>query len=87
MERFYPIGTPGQPWTDADKATWAQQQAVQRSYRDEVLDKVDALRDRFDVTQYGALAVDPERYWLERDAQAPRLRASTAARDSPRSKS
>ena len=64
MERFYPIGTPGQPWTDADKATWAQQQAVQRSYRDEVLDKVDALRDRFDVTQYGALAVDPDRYPL-----------------------
>lgn len=64
MERFYPIGTPGQPWTDADKALWAQQQAVQRSYRDEVLDKVDALRDRFDVTQYGALAVDPARYPL-----------------------
>ena len=30
MERFYPIGTPGQPWTDADKAQWSQQQAVQR---------------------------------------------------------
>ena len=43
MERFYPIGTPGLPWTDADKALWAQQQAVQRSYRDEVLDKVDGL--------------------------------------------
>ena len=64
MERFYPIGTPGQPWTDADKAQWSQQQAVQRSYRDEVLDKVDALRERFDVTQYGALDVDPERYPL-----------------------
>jgi hypothetical protein len=64
MERFYPIGTPGQPWTDADKVAWFEQQTRMRSYREQVLDKIDALRDRFDVTQYGALEVDPERYPL-----------------------
>ncbi|MCK5942914.1 MAG: M14 family metallocarboxypeptidase, partial [Planctomycetes bacterium] len=62
MERFHPIGSPGQPWTDADKATWFAQQTRKRSYREQVLDKIDALRERFDVTQYGALAPDPERY-------------------------
>ena len=70
MEQFYPIGIPGQPWTDADKAAWAAQQPSQRSYRDEVLDKIDALRERFEVTQYGALAVDPEHFPLL--ALAPR---------------
>ncbi len=64
MERFYPIGIPGQPWTDADKTNWFAQQTRKRSYREQVLDKIDALRDRFDVTQYGALSIDAERYPL-----------------------
>ena len=70
MDRFYPIGTSGQPWTDAEKATWRDQQAAKRSYRDEVLAKIDALRDRFAISQFGALAVDPERFPLF--AAAPR---------------
>lgn len=64
MERFYPIGTPGQPWTEADKAAWFDQQTRKRSYREQVLDKIEAMRARFDVTQYGALEIDPERYPL-----------------------
>ena len=64
MERFYPIGTPGQPWTDADKAAWLAQQTRKRSYREQVLDKLEPLRERFDVEQYGALAVDAARYPL-----------------------
>ncbi len=64
MERFYPIGTPGQPWTDDDKATWLSQQTRKRSYHDEVVQKIDALRERFDVTQYGALEIDPDRFPL-----------------------
>ena len=64
MERFYPIGTPGQPWTDADKAAWFAQQVRHRSYREHVLDRLAPLRERFDVRQYGALAIDPERYPL-----------------------
>lgn len=51
----YPIGTPGQPWGDSEKAEWRAQQRKRRSYADEVVSKIDALRDRFDVSQYGEL--------------------------------
>lgn len=64
IERFHPVGTPGQPWTDADKATWRASTAVQRSYRDEVLARLEGLARRFTVTRYGALDLDPERYPL-----------------------
>lgn len=70
MERFYPIGTPGTPWTEADKATWLARQAMQRSYREQALARLEPLRPRFDVTRYGALEIDPERYPLL--AAAPR---------------
>ena len=30
----YPIGTPGQPWGDAERALWRSQQAVKRRYTD-----------------------------------------------------
>ncbi|MFO7564094.1 MAG: M14 family metallocarboxypeptidase [Enhygromyxa sp.] len=64
LERFYPIGTPGQPWTAADKATWLAQRTIQRSYADEVRRKLDALPDGFGVEQYGALSINPARYPL-----------------------
>ena len=74
MERFHPIGNPGQPWTDADKATWFELQTHKRSYREQVLDRLEPLRVRFDVMQYGALEIDPERYPLF--AVAPRAPGS-----------
>ena len=49
------IGTPGQPWGDAEKAQWRARQAKRRSHADDVVAKVDALRDRFDVDAYGTL--------------------------------
>ncbi|PRP92340.1 Zinc carboxypeptidase [Enhygromyxa salina] len=64
VERFYPIGTPGQPWTDADKATWYARQKIERSYRDEVLDKLERLDSVFDLRQYGALSINADRYPL-----------------------
>tara|TARA_R110002096_G_scaffold36484_2_gene101867 strand:- start:3814 stop:4770 length:957 start_codon:yes stop_codon:yes gene_type:complete len=64
MQRFHPIGTPGQPWTDADKATWFEGQQRQRSYRDEVLDKLERLGSSFEIAQYGALEIDTERFPL-----------------------
>jgi hypothetical protein len=64
MERFYPIGTPGQPWTDADKAAWLERRDVRRSYRDEVTCKLERLDPRFELVRYGALTIDPERYPL-----------------------
>lgn len=64
MQRFYPIGTPGQPWTDADRATWRQRQRVKRSYADEVREPLRRLGPEFEVRSYGALSIDPERYPL-----------------------
>ncbi len=52
---FYPIGTPGQAWGAQERAQWLARQRVQRSHADEVVAKIDALRGRFDVSQYGQL--------------------------------
>jgi hypothetical protein len=61
---FYPIGTPGRPWGDTEKAQWLLRQRKQRSYADEVLDAVERLRPRFDVVQYGQLEYPPDHYPL-----------------------
>lgn len=63
-QAFYPIGTPGQPWSDADKATWFAGREIARSYQDEVRSQLEALGTDFEVEQYGALSIDPERYPL-----------------------
>ena len=52
---FHPIGTPGTPWGDVEKAQWRAAQAKRRSYADEVVAKIDALRGCFDVSRYGEL--------------------------------
>ncbi|MCL1139803.1 M14 family metallopeptidase [Shewanella pneumatophori] len=63
-QQVYAIGVKGQKWGDAEKAQWLNVQSVKRSYQDEVLTKVNALKARFDVEQYGALSYDAERYPL-----------------------
>ncbi len=60
----YPIGTPGVPWGDEEKAEWLARQSVKRSYRDEVLDKLDSVSGAFERIHYGALSIDAERYPL-----------------------
>jgi hypothetical protein len=60
----YPIGTPGQPWGDAERAQWRSQQHVKRSYAKDVVTVIDRLRARFDVVQYGELDYAPDRYPL-----------------------
>jgi hypothetical protein len=69
----YPIGTPGVPWTTTERERWrARVDAPKRSYADDVLAKLDALKtsshgDRFEVVKYGALPYDasePDRYAL-----------------------
>ena len=62
--RFYPIGTPGQPWSDAEKTQWFETQSPRRSYRDEVLNRLENPGPSFVVESYGALSIDPERYPL-----------------------
>ena len=47
--------TPGVAWGDAEKAQWRTRQRKQRSYAEDVLTRIDALRARFDVLQYGEL--------------------------------
>lgn len=64
MDCFFPIGTPGEPWGDAEKQTWFESQSIQRSYREEVLSKLQTLDRSFDVRPYGSLSLDPERYPL-----------------------
>jgi hypothetical protein len=64
IDRFYPIGTPGQPWTDADTAAWFGRREAQRSYPDDVLSKLADLDGAFALLRYGALDIDPERYPL-----------------------
>ncbi|WP_312368837.1 M14 family metallocarboxypeptidase [Stenotrophomonas sp.] len=64
LESFYPVGTPGQPWGAPERAQWLALQQVQRSYVDEVVSKVDLLRTRFDVSQYGELDYPSGRYPL-----------------------
>ncbi|MFA3791494.1 M14 family metallocarboxypeptidase [Aliiglaciecola sp. SL4] len=60
----YAIGVPGQPWGDVEKAQWLENQQVKREYQVEVLAKLEALKDTFELIQYGALPYDPERYPL-----------------------
>lgn len=60
----YPIGTPGTPWGDAERAEWLSRQARQRSYESEVLSAIERLRPRFDVEEYGRLDYGPESYPL-----------------------
>ena len=60
----YPIGTPGIPWGTAEIATWLTRQSRHRSYEEDVLSVIDALRSRYDVVEYGRLDYPPESYPL-----------------------
>ena len=40
----YPIGVPGQPWGDAERAEWLSRQVRRRSYATDVLAAIDRLR-------------------------------------------
>lgn len=60
----YPIGTPGQPWSAAEKSQWLAQQQRRRSYADDVLRRIDALASRFDVIDYGSIVYGAESYPL-----------------------
>ncbi|SDK21413.1 M14 family metallopeptidase [Microbulbifer yueqingensis] len=62
--KAYPIGTPGTPWGDAERAEWLSRQARQRSYKEEVVSAIEGLRPRFDVEEYGRLEYGDERFPL-----------------------
>lgn len=54
-QAFYPIGIPGQPWGEAERAEWLSRQTRQRSYESDVLTVIERLRPSFDVVEYGRL--------------------------------
>ncbi len=60
----FAIGTPGQPWSAAERADWLSRQLRRRSYADEVVARIDALRARFDVADYGRLDYGGEQFTL-----------------------
>lgn len=53
----YDIGRPGEPWNDAERAAWRARQRRVRSHADDVVARIDALRGRFEVIEYGSLDV------------------------------
>ena len=54
----YPIGTPGTPWTDEDKALWRSKQVIKRSYQSEVVSKFESAPTDFNQFIYGTLHYD-----------------------------
>jgi hypothetical protein len=60
----YPIGTPGQPWGEKEKAQWLANQQVKRQYQAEVVNRILPLTADYDVFEYGALPYDEKRYPL-----------------------
>lgn len=51
-------------WQEAEKQNWFNEQKIQRSYIDEVVSKINLLKDNFDVEQYGSLSINPNSYPL-----------------------
>lgn len=64
VEENYPIGTPGQKWSEKENTQWFEAQTIKRSYQEEVVEKIIALKADFDIQQYGALSLNETRYPL-----------------------
>ena len=60
----YSIGIPGKPWGKLDKADWLHMQYIKRSYQEQVVAKLTALKQDFEVLQYGSLPYKPEQHAL-----------------------
>jgi hypothetical protein len=60
----YPIGSAGTPWGEAERALWRSRQVRRRSYADDVLARVDRLRESFEVVEHGAIGEAPGRHPL-----------------------
>ena len=60
----YPVGTPGKPWSSAERDQWRALQSRQRLYSTDVLARIDALPDLFESLIYGHLNYAEETYEL-----------------------
>lgn len=63
-EHFYRIGKRGEKWGNNERIAWRDGRVVSRSYEEEVVTKINALKGKFEIGQYGSLSHDPERYPL-----------------------
>lgn len=61
---FYPVGTPGRPWGEAELNQWRARQPRRRRYDADVVPRVAALADRYETLTYGRLDYAGERYEL-----------------------
>ncbi|EOD11171.1 hypothetical protein EMIHUDRAFT_452523 [Emiliania huxleyi CCMP1516] len=52
------------PWGASERDEWRTSRKVVRSYREEVLTKLEPLAEWWEVEKYGALSQDPERFPL-----------------------
>ena len=62
--KHYPIGKANTPWGELEKQQWLTAQSIKRSYKEEVLSKLEKVSDDFVAHQYGELPQDPQRYPL-----------------------
>jgi hypothetical protein len=60
----YPVGKTGIKWTEKEKKDWFNLQTVKRSYQDEVLVKLENLSDNFEISPYGELSYQVDKYPL-----------------------
>jgi len=61
---FYPIGTPGQAWGPAERATWLSRQTRQRRYAEDVLGALEPPGTGLEVVEYGRIEHGPDQYPL-----------------------
>lgn len=62
------IGIPGIPWGLPEKKVWLSQQTIKRSYQQQVVAKIEAIKQSFPdqllIEQYGTLSCDADNYTL-----------------------
>ncbi len=61
---FYPVGTPGVPWGDAERQAWRERQVRRRSYQDDVVARLEPLADRLDIVRYGEITYGDQTFPL-----------------------
>ncbi|WP_340588847.1 M14 family metallocarboxypeptidase [Erythrobacter alti] len=60
----YPIGITGEPWGEKEYSQWLGSQSPQRRYQEDVVPRITALADRFEILTYGQLDYAGEAYTL-----------------------
>ena len=64
MAIISPIGAAGCPWGEREREQWRSEQSRRRSYQDEVVTPLNALRDRFERVVYGQITYLDDTYPL-----------------------